>query len=555
MNPTKSGEFPASGDAGGVRADRAAYSPPEESDESRREAQHLATLATRYGLEFLNVVPSEWIDHSLVEKLSLEWARSHCVLPVRSGQELGVLLCDPEQFEPQEYLALLLGAELRPILTPRSEVLRCIERCYLDRRDRPESMLQDLAAVGQDRSEARVGKADDLLQVTTEAPVTQLVNSILLEAVRRRASDVHVEPFEARVRVRFRIDGVLYEQPVLPKHVEEALVSRLKIMGHLDIAERRLPQDGMARVRVGERELDVRISTVPVAEGERVVLRLLDRDSALLPLESLGMPKETFTRFDRVLKEPTGLILVCGPTGSGKTTTLYAALRQLDAARRNILTIEDPIEYKLPEIGQIQVKPKIGLTFASGLRHMLRQDPDVMLVGETRDLETAEIAIRAALTGHLVFTTLHTNDAPSAVARLTDMGVEPYLLASCLRAALAQRLVRRLCRSCRVAGQVTAADLDGFGEEFQDRAALLGRPVWAPAGCAGCIEGYRGREGIFELMTLDSDLQDFIRSGPENLSSLRRMARQKGMRTLVENGLDKVWAGSTTLAEILFAAR
>jgi general secretion pathway protein E len=334
--------------------------------------------------------------------------------------------------------------------------------------------------------------------------------------------------------------------------LEDALVSRLKVMGRMDIAERRLPQDGMARVHVGEREIDVRVSTVPVAEGERVVLRLLDQQAALLPLDSLGMNTTVRDGVQALLSAPHGMIVVSGPTGAGKTTTLYAALGQLDASRRNIMTIEDPIEYQLSDIGQIQVKPKIGLTFAQGLRHILRQDPDIVLVGETRDRETADIAVRASLTGHLVFTTLHTNEATGTISRLVDMGVEPYLLASCLRGAMAQRLVRRLCPHCRRETSVDEKRARELGVELA--AAVAGKPVCEPVACDQCLEGYSGRVGVFELLQVNGDLRDAIRRGSAGLNEMRALAMAAGMRPLVADAVDRVLAGETSLDEALNVA-
>jgi len=306
----------------------------------------------------------------------------------------------------------------------------------------------------------------------------------------------------------------------------------------------------MARVRVGEREIDIRVSTVPVAEGERVVLRLLDRDSSLLPLEALGMSGPVLSGFNALLGEANGMVVVSGPTGSGKTTTLYAALGQLDAARKNIMTIEDPIEYKLPDIGQIQVKPKIGLTFAGGLRHILRQDPDIVLVGEARDLETVEIAIRASLTGHLVFTTLHTNDAPGAILRLLDMGVEPYLLASCLKGVIAQRLIRQLCPDCREETDISDKDAEMLGTLSEQQ----GKTVWRPKGCPNCLEGFSGRMGLFELMLVDAEMQKSIRSGSATADELRSLAGRSGMTGLQADGVEKVLKGITSLAEVVNAA-
>ena len=366
-------------------------------DTDNQDLDSLRRRAAELGVEFLDDVTDEAFDTDLIAGIPVDWARAHGLLPVRRGTELCLLMADPADVAKQEEVALLIGAELRPVLVPRPVILRSIERCYFSRRDSAEDFLRDLDAGAAKGAPETRRTSEDLLQVAEEAPVTQLVNLLLLEAVKARASDIHFEPFESTLRVRYRVDGILYEQAAPPKHLERALVSRLKVMAHMDIAEKRLPQDGMARVRVGEREIDIRVSTIPVAEGERVVLRLLNRASSLLPLTALGMSEAMRGRLEDLLHESHGLIIVCGPTGSGKTTTLYAAIRQMDTVGKNIITIEEPIEYELPNIGQMQVKPKIGLTFVRGLRHILRQDPDVILVGETRDTETAEIAVRASL--------------------------------------------------------------------------------------------------------------------------------------------------------------
>ena len=432
------------------------------------------------------------------------------------------------------------------MLTPRDEILRVIEKCYFSRTESARDFLRDLAPSGTPKEEGR--RSDDLLQDAENAPVTQLVNLILLDAVKSGASDVHVEPFQSALRIRRRVDGLLYEQASPPKHLEAALVSRLKVMAHLDIAERRLPQDGVARVRVGEREIDIRVSTIPVAEGERVVLRLLNRESALLPMDRLGLPDPALSILNELLSEPSGILIVAGPTGSGKTTTLYAILQQLDTEHINILTIEDPIEYQIPNIGQIQVKPKIGLTFASGLRHILRQDPDVILVGEVRDIETAEIAIRASLTGHLVFTTLHTNDAPGTLVRLLDIGIEPYLLAASLRAVISQRLVRTLCPQCR-----KQEPLQGESSAVLDRirTKLGNHPAWVAQGCPACFKGYRGRTGLFEMMRVGPEVAEAIRQGQTQAAGLRALAIRQGMTTLLDDGIERIRKGQTSVQEVL----
>ncbi len=506
----------------------------------------LQALAAREGLPFVSDVADDILVPQLLDRLPVEWARAHKLLPVRIQGRTSVLMPGPGHIDEQEYLELLIGEDLEPVLAPVDVIESAIDRCYFQRDDSAGEFLRDM--VEPKPASTRGDHASDLLEDASKAPVTQLVNLILLGAVKQGASDIHFEPFETHLRVRYRIDGVMYEQDGPPKHLEQELVSRLKVMARLDIAEKRLPQDGMARVRVGEREIDIRMSSVPVAEGERMVLRLLDRDSALLPMVSLGMDNEILAGFEELLALPYGIILVCGPTGSGKTTTLYAGLAKLDAARRNILTIEDPVEYRLPNIGQIQVHPKIGLTFAVGLRHILRQDPDIVLVGETRDQETAEIAVRASLTGHLVFTTLHTNDAPGAVIRLVDMGVEPYLLASTLKGVLAQRLVRQLCPACR--RETTCTD-EALARVPAWQQHLVGRRVWEPVGCDACIEGYHGRTGVFELMVMDERMGDMVRHGETSADALRSAARAGGMQGLLHDGLRKVLSGETSLPEIM----
>jgi general secretion pathway protein E len=517
------------------------------TEETGAGAVDIARLASEFGLDHVAEVTPEMLDSSLVAHLPVEWARDHCLLPVRIDGALCVLTCDPSRVNDQENLALLLGEELRPVVASRDAIMSGIEKCYYSRQESAEEFLRDLDAPDMQTTGIRQ-RSDDLLQIAENAPTSQLVNVILLEALKARASDVHVEPFESRLRIRYRIDGTLYEQALPPKHIEQSLVSRLKVMAHMDIAEKRLPQDGMAKVRVGEREIDIRVSTVPVAEGERVVLRLLDRSSALLPLQELGMPAGVLEEFRRLLKQTNGLILVTGPTGSGKTTTLYAALGELDSNGLNIMTIEDPIEYQLTGIGQIQVKPKIGLTFADGLRHILRQDPDVILVGETRDEETAETAARSSLTGHLVFTTLHTNDAASAIVRMTDMGVEPYLLAASLRGALAQRLLRRLCPACRKRGEPDKKELERLGNAAD---SLKDCGVWTATGCAQCLGGYKGRVGVYELLVADGELQEYVREGACSIRDVRRIAGKQGAGTLLSDGLDKVRNGVTTMAELI----
>jgi len=393
--------------------------------------------------------------------------------------------------------------------------------------------------------------AEDLLDSDAQAPVIRMINALLLQALRERASDLHFEPYEARSVVRFRVDGMLHDVIEPPRALHAALVSRLKIMASLDIAEKRLPQDGRIALKLGAKQVDVRVSTLPTGPGERVVLRLLDKDAAQLDLTSLGMSAPALSVTDRLIREPHGIVLVTGPTGSGKTTTLYAALSRLDRGGFNMMTVEDPIEYALDGVGQTQVNPRIDLTFARALRAILRQDPDIIMIGEIRDLETAQIAVQASLTGHLVLATLHTNDAASAVTRLADMGVEPYLLASSLLGVLAQRLVRTLCPACRVASVPTA----GEAGLLTDLALPATQALRAPAGCDACNRsGYRGRTGIYELLVVDAAIRRLIHDrAPEH--EVRAAALRSGMVPLRRDGARWIADGTTSLAELYRVTR
>ncbi|MGZ6162699.1 MAG: type II secretion system ATPase GspE, partial [Myxococcaceae bacterium] len=409
-----------------------------------------------------------------------------------------------------------------------------------------EMEAQDLQSLAHELEEPQ-----DLLDTDDEAPIIRLVNSLLFRAAKERASDIHIEPMERELLVRFRIDGVLEEIIKPPKRYQNSIVSRVKVMGQLNIAEKRLPQDGRIRIKLAGRDIDIRLSTIPCTFGERIVMRLLDKNTTLLDLTDIGMARETMLGMDAVIKRSHGIILVTGPTGSGKTTTLYAALSRINTPDLNILTVEDPVEYQLQGIGQMAINPKIGLTFAAGLRSFLRQDPDVIMVGEIRDRDTAEIAIQASLTGHLVFSTVHTNDAASAITRLVDMGVEPFLVASSLTAVMAQRLVRRVCRECREAYQPTAEELKEVGLTPEAVARAGNPPIYRAKGCEVCgRNGYRGRTGIYELLLVDDDIRQLALKNTDS-STIKRAGVKKGMRTLLDDGARKVLAGETTLAEVL----
>ncbi len=513
----------------------------------------LGTMASELGLAARPTLDAAACDPALVDRVPIAFAKQHALLPLGRDDDgaICVAIADPFETEPLDDLRLLFdGADVRAELAPRRAILDAINQVY----DRGPASAEALAL---DASEDLYAIADeishepqDLLDASDDAPIIRLVNSLLQHAVKERASDVHMEPFEREIRVRFRIDDILYE-PVrpLPRSLQAPIVSRIKIMGGLNIAEKRLPQDGRIRLKIAGRDYDVRLSTLPVAHGERVVMRLLPRTTEMLNLEHLGFDEDHLKAWHKLIARPNGIMLVTGPTGSGKTTTLYGALARINTLDVNIITVEDPVEIQLPGIGQIEVNPKIGLTFASGLRSILRQDPDVVLVGEIRDLETAEIAIQASLTGHLVFATLHTNDAPSAITRLVDMGVERFLVASSLVAVLAQRLVRVLCSHCREAYEATAEELAEIGIRPPPRPVTLYRP----GACEHCNQtGYRGRLGIFELMLVDDAVRELIAQNVD-AKRIKRQAVAGGMRTLRVDGARKVLRGITSVAEVLRA--
>ena len=487
----------------------------------------------------------------LSRALSADWLEQHGVLPLGlTGDVLRVgTWFDAVEPLALDDLALMFGAKVQVESHTEHDLRSAIRRVYAQEEVTAEGVIAGMT------SERRAGSdddipLDDLLQLANEAPVVRLVNLLLIEALEARASDVHLEGYHHELRVRYRVDGVLQPAPSPPPHLAAAIISRIKIMAELDIAERRLPQDGRIRLRLQDRQVDVRVSTVPTLRGESVVLRLLDKQRGSISLTELGMADDTLELFKDVISRPHGIVLSTGPTGSGKSTTLYAAVELLKTGREKILTVEDPVEYELVGVPQVPVNEKAGVTFANTLRAMLRQDPDVILVGEIRDAETAQIATQAALTGHLVMSTLHTNDAPTALTRLLDLGVAAYLVASTVDAVLAQRLVRRICVHCRVEtvpGKSAAKHLD--------LAALGIEQAWKGNGCSECRNtGYRGRTGIYELLVMDAELRAEVqqRRGSEEL---REQAIKKGMRTLFDDGIRLVRQGVTTIDEVLRVAR
>lgn len=478
--------------------------------------------------ETTNTQPIEtWKAHSpFIERFSIEYCRRHNVLAACDDKDQVRLLCGSEvSHRLSDNIGRLLGNPITVEPIDAEKLQELIDEAYEKQASQNSLANSDAVSLDELLNAPTNVNRDDLLETDTRGPVVQLVNSLLLEAIQQRASDIHLQPFEESMVVRMRIDGVLTEVRQIPKSVQEEVVSRLKVAGQMNIAEKRLPQDGRATVCVGQRIIDLRLASMPTSFGERVVVRLLDKSARLYELAEIGMDARTLDRFQSVIHAEHGLVLVTGPTGSGKSTTLYAALQELDTDSRNAVTLEDPIEYQLDSISQTQINTKKGMTFASGLRSVLRQDPDIIMLGEIRDQETAVMAVQAALTGHLVFSTLHTNDAASAVTRMLDLGIEPYLVSSSVLAVMAQRLVRRVCTICR-------------GHEKQ---------VSSCQTCRGT--GYRGREGIYELLVLDDTIRDLIQRRA-HASEIREAGINRGMRLLRESGLEKVEAGVTTSEEI-----
>jgi general secretion pathway protein E len=496
----------------------------------------------------------ETLDPRWTERLPYHFAKRHGVIAARLAD--GGLEVWAKPGVPSTVLAELTRATGQPVVVQElaPEVFdTALNRAYERGKSHALQIVDDLGDNADLKELAdHLPQVADLLESEDDAPIVRLINAVLSQAVRENASDIHVEAFETRSVVRFRVDGVLRDVLEPPQAAHGVIVSRIKIMARLDIAEKRQPQDGRITLRLAGRPVDVRVSTLPTAHGERVVMRLLDKQAGRLNLTSLGMPRETLNTLDKLINQPHGIILVTGPTGSGKTTTLYAALGQLDTKRHNIMTVEDPIEYDLEGIGQTQVNPKVDVTFARALRAILRQDPDIIMIGEIRDLETAQIAVQASLTGHLVLATLHTNDAAGAVTRLVDMGVEPFLVASSLLGVLAQRLVRKLCPDCRRVRAPDAAERRLL--QFRNGKAD-GVELYSPVGCDACgLTGYQGRTGIFELLVVDDAMRALIHDGASE-DRLRDHARELGMRNLREDGLRWVREGLTTLEEVLRVSR
>lgn len=512
-----------------------------------------AVLADQLGMCICTDLSNLEISRERLKQVPYPFAKKHVILPIKESEGLvTIAMADPLNLTPLEELRFLLHSDVETVYTPRDILLSAIHDCYNTEDGAASQLIANLTEKNDDGRGDEVEVFDLLDDGRHQSPIVQLLNLILTEAIQQGASDIHFEPSENGMRVRYRIDGVLQNRHTPAVDYQVQLLTRIKVMAKLDIAEHRLPQDGRIKLRMGRREIDFRVSTVPISGGERIVLRILDKSNVLLGMDKIGMLPDVFEQFKHLIDLPEGIVLVTGPTGSGKTTTLYSAICEIANDELNIMTIEDPVEYNLKGIAQIGVHHKIKLDFATGLRHILRQDPDIIMVGEIRDKETAEIAIQAALTGHLVLSTLHTNDAPSAITRLVDMGIEPYLLSSCIVGVLAQRLVRRICPDCKETYEPTLRELQSLGIKRED---LKNGCLYQGKGCAHCYQtGFKGRQGVYELMPVNNAINKQIVHSPDAIE-MRRVALAQGMISLLLHGAELVKNGNTTVAEVLRVAR
>jgi general secretion pathway protein E len=536
------------------------------------ENQLLEALSIQYDMPFWSDLPLDSIDSDYTKNIPIQFLKKYTMVPLTiNGKSTDadtiqpehdrqniqattkdtwnvIAIHDPTSFQPMDDLIRILGLiDFQVVLATKDAILNAINISYDLGRDSAEQLVQNLEENGSTIID-EIEDTADLLDDTSDAPIIKLVNHVISQSAKARASDIHIEPYQDSFKVRYRVDGILYDLLTPPKWIQPALISRIKVMAKMNIAEKRLPQDGRLDVKIGAQDIDVRVSTIPTAFGERVVMRLLNKTSSLLKLPELGLEPDRLETLENLVKTPHGIILITGPTGSGKTTTLYAILTSIHKADINIITIEDPVEYQIKGISQIQVNPKIDLTFASGLRSIVRQDPDVILVGEIRDKETAEIAVQSALTGHLVFSTLHTNDSASAITRLVDIGVEPFLISSSVIALVAQRLARVLCSDCKQPFSPDALALESIGIE---PAQFKTVDIYQAKGCENCFQtGYRGRIGMFEIMVLGSNLKSLIlKTFDSNL--IKKEALNQNMVSLRQDGIEKVLSGKTTIEEVL----
>jgi type IV pilus assembly protein PilB len=512
-----------------------------------QEREAYQAVAEYFNLPFMHVAGAD-CDGSLLDRVPLDFLKAKGLLTVKQeGRNTLVVTSDPADMFVLEDVARRLGAPVRVAVAPPSEIAAALEELSASPDEQVNEIIKDIS---EDAVEVHEGKNEDVADLELaagESPVIRYVNFLISSAVREDASDIHIEPCENRLRVRFRVDGILFEQQAPPGNMHAAIISRLKIMANLDISERRLPQDGRIRATVHGRTVDLRVSTLPLTTGEKCVIRILDNRSITVGLENLGMRQENLKAFTNQILQPHGVVLVTGPTGSGKSTTLYSGLQVMDGDELNISTVEDPVEYELEFANQVNVHDSIGMSFAAALRSLLRQDPDVIMLGEIRDEETARIAIQAALTGHMVLSTLHTNDAPSSITRLINIGIEPFLIAAAVNGVLAQRLVRRICSKCKR----PVEDLNERIKEYIEKIGVEIEALWEGAGCEVCRNtGYKGRVGIHEFLVLEDEMRDLVTSNP-TLGDLRRAARKSGMVTLRQDGLIKAGEGLTTIEEIM----
>jgi general secretion pathway protein E len=510
--------------------------------------------AIKSGLPFLETIAEKQVNSEVLLKVPLKFLREYSVIPIKIGADNRIVLvtAQPFNFQPLDELTLIYGNQTERAVAPRSLIIDAINRYY------PLEGTKEVIAELEEEQDIAAGSVDfgaideeDILGMASEAPIIKLVNHVLYQAVKRGASDIHIEPFEKELHIRYRIDGVLYPALMPPKRVQSALVSRIKIMSGLNIAEKRQPQDGRIQIKIADKAIDIRLSVLPVSFGERVVMRLLDKTKTFGALTTLGLSKRDYNVMLRTIEQPNGIMFITGPTGSGKTSTLYSILHELNKPDVNIITVEDPVEYQLVGLGQVQVREKIGLTFAVALRSVLRQDPDIVMIGETRDHETAQIAIQAALTGHLVLSTLHTNSAAAAITRLIDMGIEPFLIASTVTTVMAQRLVRRVCKLCATTYKPSVETLRRLGLTESTAAAII---FYQAHGCDECLgTGYKGRLAIFEIMVMTPAISRLTIERADTLI-IQNQAIKDGMTLLVDDGIEKIKEGLTTVDEVLSVA-
>jgi general secretion pathway protein E len=526
------------------------------------EVEMLEAFSQQLGMPFHQTLTDVKVPSEFVDRVDAVFTRNYNVVGIRiEDGTMIVATCRPLDVHPLDELANILGMPIETVLAPRVEINSAINKAYQQKQDLVDTTIRDLEGTDLESllTTDELDENEDILDQANKAPIIRLVNQILFQALKLRASDIHIQPFEYKLQVRYRIDGILHDYETPPKKIQDAVISRIKVMGKMDIAERRMPQDGRATIKLGDSEVDIRISSVPTSFGERIVMRLLDKSARMYELDEIGLEPDNEKRLTEFINYSHGIILLTGPTGSGKTTTLYAGLNRINSSEKNVLTIEDPIEYQIHNVSQIEVNSKKGLTFATGLRSIVRQDPDIIMVGEIRDSETAQIAIQSALTGHLVFSTLHTNDAPSAVTRLVNMGVEPFLVASSIVCVVAQRLVRKVCDECGTDYTATDDELAAFdltpGEDGQlafrmnNGETRLGKLRHGP-GCHACFNtGYLDRTTIHEVMAVTDRVKDMVMEKASS-AELKNDLVQRGMLTLRADALRKSLRGITTLAEV-----